>query len=479
MDKLLLSFSSIRWQDVVDIMLNSYILFRLYALFRGTNVFRVLVGIAFFWFFQRIAVSLGLILTSWAIQGITAAAALIIIVIFRYEIRSVLQARTLKTILWGVPHKPAKTPVQTIVDTLYELAQRRIGALVVFPGKDDLEEVVQSGIPWRGLISKEMIMSIFWHENPVHDGAVIIQGDQVTDVGVILPLSLRKDLPSHYGTRHRAAAGMAETTDALVMLVSEERGNVIAAKGSQMRVISRKEELMSTLREHLGTTERQWGYLRKDKIELAVAALVSTVFITAVWFSFTRGLESLVTLEVPIEYMNRDPATEILDTSANTVRLNLGGSGALIRSIRPDQVRVRLDLSRAIIGRNTFAVTSENIAMPPGVTLREVDPPAVQVALDVLVEKELAVQVDWIGKLPEHLMLAQVRVAPDTVTVIGGKQILDPISTIYTEKVRVDRLEKSGTMTAKLALRPATLKIAPGFNDSVTVEYVVKERDQV
>jgi uncharacterized protein (TIGR00159 family) len=479
MDKFLLFLSSIRWQDVVDIMLNSYILFRLYALFRGTNVFRILIGIAFFWFFQRIAVSLGLILTSWAIQGITAAAALIIIVIFRNEIRSVLQAKTLKTILWGVPHKPAKTPIQTIVETLYALAQRRIGALIVFPGKDDLEEVVQSGTPWRGLVSKEMIMSIFWRENPVHDGAIIIQGDQVTDVGVILPLSYRKDLPSHYGTRHRAAAGLAEATDALVMLASEERGNVIVAKGSQMRVISRKEELMLTLREHLGTTERQWGYLRKEKLELAVAALVATVFITAVWFSFTRGLESLVTLEIPIEYMNRDPEMEIVDTSANTVRLNLSGSGALIRSIQPEQVRARLDLSAALVGRNTFAVTSENIVVPPGVILREVEPAAVEVSLDVLVQKELAVQVDWVGRLPEHLMLTQVKLAPDTVMLIGGKQILDNISTIYTEKVRLDRLEKSGTITAKLALRPASLKIAPGSKDSVTAEYVVKKRNQV
>jgi len=89
MSDLFTFLSSIRWQDVVDITLNSYILFRLYVLFRGTNVFRVIMGIALLWFFQRIAVSLGLIVTSWAIQGITAVAAFIIIVVFRNEIRSV------------------------------------------------------------------------------------------------------------------------------------------------------------------------------------------------------------------------------------------------------------------------------------------------------------------------------------------------------------------------------------------------------
>jgi len=91
MKEFLFFMMSIRWQDVIDIALNSYILFRLYVLFRGTNVFRVLVGIALLWFFQRMAVSLGFIVSSWAIQGITAFAALIIIVVFRNEIRSRLE----------------------------------------------------------------------------------------------------------------------------------------------------------------------------------------------------------------------------------------------------------------------------------------------------------------------------------------------------------------------------------------------------
>ena len=91
--------ATIRWQDVVDILLNSYILFRLYVLFRGTNVIRVIVGIAFLWIFQRVAVGMGLIVTSWAMQGIITVGALIIIIVFRNEISSVLQTKSLKTVL--------------------------------------------------------------------------------------------------------------------------------------------------------------------------------------------------------------------------------------------------------------------------------------------------------------------------------------------------------------------------------------------
>jgi len=478
MDKLLLFLSSIRWQDIVDVTLNSYILFRLYVLFRGTTTLRVLIVIAFLWFFQRIAAYLGLIITSWAVQGVTAVAALIIIVIFRNEIRSVLQAKNLKAILWGFPLKTIKTPVEIVVESVYEMARKKIGALIVFPAKEDLKDLIQNGVPWRGRISKEMIMSIFWPDNPVHDGAAVIQGDQITDVGVILPLSNRKDIPLYYGTRHRAAAGLAETTDALVVLVSEERGDVVVAKGSSMGVINRKEELAKILQEQVGITTKGADHTRNEKIKTGFAAVVSVLFIIGVWFSFSRGLETMITLEIPIEYMNRDPKIEILATSVNVLNLNLSGSGTIIKTIRPDQVNVKLDLSKAVIGRNTYTITKENITLPPGAFLKGVKPSVVEVTLDVPISKRLPVQVDWTGKLPENLILSEVKLYPGKLLIVGGSHILKNISTIYTEKVLLDNISKSGKISVKPALNPASLKVALGSKDTIAIEYVVKERSQ-
>lgn len=478
MEKLLTFLASIRWQDAVDIAINSYILFRLYVLFRGTNVFRVLMGIAFLWFFQRMAGSLGLIVTSWVIQGIIAAAALIIIVVFRNEIRSVLQAKNLKAILWGSLREGFTTPVEEIVEASFELGRRRMGALLVIPGKEDLGEVIQSGISWQGLLSREMILSIFWHDNPVHDGAAIIRGDRVTEVSAVLPLSQRTDLPSHYGTRHRAAAGLAEETDALVLIVSEERGTVSVAKGSELKGVRGKEALSEILREHMGIPEIEEGRLGKGKLELGIAALVSFLFISGVWFSFTRGMDALSTLEIPIEYMNRAPSMQILDASINTVRLDLSGSGALIRSVRPEQVKVRLDLSKAVVGLNAFNITQENITLPPGVILKNVRPHVVEVTLDVLVKRAFPIQVDWVGKLPGNLRLVEAKLTPERIQVIGESRILENVSTIYTEKVSVDRIDKSGTMTVKVALSPASLKTATESEDRVTVNYVIKEREK-
>jgi len=243
MDNLQFLISSLRWQDIVDIGLVSYILLRFYVLFRGTNAFRVLIGMILLWFFQQVAVSMGLIVTSWVVQGVVAVGAIIIIVIFRNEIRNVLLARNIKSIFWDFSAKTVISAIETIVQSVHEMAQHKCGALLVFPGKEDLEEVVQGGIPWKGAISKEMIMSIFWPDNPVHDGAAVIQGNQINQVAAILPLSRRDDLPSYYGTRHRAALGLAEATDALVIAVSEERGDVVVARGSQLKIVKQKRRL--------------------------------------------------------------------------------------------------------------------------------------------------------------------------------------------------------------------------------------------
>jgi len=477
MENLFLFISTIRWQDFVDICLNSYILFRFYVLFRGTNVFRVLIGMTVLWFLQRIAISLGLIVTSWVVQGIVAVGAIIIIVVFRNEIRRVLQAKNLKSILWGFSYKSAITPIEIITDSVFEMAQRKCGALIVFPGKEDLSDAVQGGIPWRGLITKEMITSIFWPDNPVHDGAAIVQGDQIRVVGALLPLSHRDDLASHYGTRHRAALGLAETTDALVIVVSEERGDILVAKGNRLREIKQKQTLEENIQQHVGTAALKKGAVKKERLEITAAALLSIVFITGIWFSVSRGQDTLVSLNIPVDYMNRKPGTEIFDTSAKTVSLVLSGSGALVKSITPDQVGVRLDLSKTVIGPNLFSITSENISLPPGIILREVTPSQIEVLIDQTIKKELPVQIDWAGKLPEQLILVDSVTDPATVEVVGGKRILEKIVTLYTEKVLLDNLKGRGELTANLVLNPASLAIAPGFKDKVTIRYLIRNRE--
>ncbi len=477
MGRFLTFLSSVRWQDIVDILINSYILLRVYVLFQGTNAFRVLVGITSLWLAQEVAASLGLILTSWAIRGITAAAAIIIIVVFRNEIRSVLQVRNIKTFLWGFPTREQLTPIDVIGESVFQMAKKRIGALIVFPGKQDLGEVIHGGIPWNGQVSSEMLMSIFWPNGPVHDGAAIIKGEQVTEVGVLLPLSHRQDLPSEYGTRHRAAAGLAEIADALVIVVSEERGSVNVAKDRGLTQMLNSEMLAQALKKHLKMPEISPARQReRERLKLVAASCVSVLVMAGIWFGFTRSQDTIIALNVPIEYVNRPANYDILDTSVDEAKLQLFGSSALIKSLGPGQVGVRVDLSKAAEGRNTFTITQDDIILPPGVSLNKIQPAIIDVTLDIPASKELPIQVDWTGRLPENATLTQVSVVPETVKVVGGSKTLEKVSTVYTSPVRLDSLSKSGSLTSQIVLSPPSLKLAPSYSDRVTVRYQLEEK---
>jgi diadenylate cyclase len=177
-----------------------------------------------------------------------------------------------------------------------------------------------------------------------------------------------------------------------------------------------------------------------------------------------------------VEYMNRDPGEEIVETSANTVALQLGGSGALIKSLRPEQVQIRLDLSKAVVGTNTYTINQEDITLPPGVILKTVKPTTVEVTLDVLAKKEVPVQIDWVGELPRYLIMESAQLKPEQVLIVGPNQILKDITTAYTQKISLDKIFESGSITIGLALNHPSLKVSPDSKDKIEVSYVIKER---
>ncbi len=219
---------------------------------------------------------------------------------------------------------------------------------------------------------------------------------------------------------------MAERTDALVVVVSEERGRVTVAKDNWIKPIAQPEELTQLLRKHLNLSDGvSVDQQKRERLKLTLAGVLSLLVMTGIWFGFTRSDDTVIALNVPVEYVNRPPNFEILETSMDEARLQLYGSSALIKSLRTGQVQVRVDLSKATEGRNVFPITQDNIVLPPGVFLNKVYPPTIEVTLDVPITKELPIQVDWVGRLPENLLLIKAKVIPEVVKVIGGSKILE------------------------------------------------------
>jgi diadenylate cyclase len=469
----------IRWQDVLDILLNSYILFRLYILLRGTRLLRIAIFIAVLLLLQRAIAFSGMIITNTVIQYITALIAIGVLIVFRYEIRSLFQAKSFRDIFWRITQPPTRSPIEILVESAFRLTSQRIGALLVFPGRQSLDGLLQGGIAWQGKISQEMIESIFWPDNPVHDGAAVIVGQRVAMVSVILPLSEKSDLPSKYGTRHRAALGLAEKSDALVVVVSEERSAIEVAKGGKLHSMANRQQLEAALRHHLGSGVVPAVRQRSERWSSALAAAVSFLIIFSIWSSLSLGVvRTLTTVEAPVEYVKRDPDMEIIETSATSVKIQLSGSRGMIGTLTPNQIKVRFDLTQAKPGLNTYTVTEENISLPPGINIKKVDPPQVNVLLDALGQKTLPVQVDWSGTLPAGILIQDVKVDPPQLTVSGGQLLLKDIQTLYTAKIPVDDIQHSGVREAPVVLDPPSLKLPPGQPTDVQVRFTVRWRSQ-
>ncbi len=464
--------SSLRWQDILDITINSYILFRLYVLLRGTTVKRVMVVIGGLWLFNRVAIDVGLIVTSWAVQTIIAVAALVVIIVFRNEIAGVFQTRSLKSFFWGIPQNREKPCLEIIAESVFEMAERKIGALIVFPMHKPIEDLLDGGIPWEGKLSKEMLHSIFLHESPVHDGAIYVENDRIRQVSVILPLSANKEMPSKFGTRHRAALGLSERSDALILVVSEERGEVTVFREGCAYDMREYSELIEFLQKCL-VINKPGTEQRKQLIELSIAGFFCITIITTIWFSFARGLETLGTYDVPIEFSDHPQGMKIFSASVGSAKLQISGSRSLLKTITPEEIGVKISLANAVAGKNEMTINRDGIVLPPGIELKQVIPQIVEVNIDKPATKKLPVQISWSGKLSSGLIMKSGIVGPGFVEVEGSDQMLETIRAIYTEPISLAAIKESGETSVGLMLLSSSLKLTDASSKNVKVSYQV------
>ena len=467
----------IRWRDVVDILLNSYILFRLYIILRGTHLFRIVIFIFFLFFLHQFTATSGMIITHTVMQGVAALTAIGVLIVFRHEIRAIFRSKGIKDIFWRITPKPTQTPIEIIVESVFRLARQKTGALIVLPARQAVDDLIQGGVPLDGRVSREMIESIFWPGNPVHDGAVVIDGEKMVRVAAILPLTNRGDLPTRYGTRHRAAIGLSEMSDAVVLVVSEERGEVAVAFNGQIHTVGTRAKLEHWLHDHSVFKAPSIQTPFKEKLTAAAAAVLSVMIVGSIWFSYSVGIViSLGTVEVPVEYVKRDTHMRVVETSSSTVKLQLSGPRQLISTLNPNQVKVRFDLENAVAGKNSFNVSEKDIILPPGASVKKIEPSTIDFILDVPGEKSLPVQVDWTGVLSKDLLIQTVKVVPDRIVVKGAQMKLDGIDTIYTQAVPVDNILRSGEITVPLVLSSPGLKLSENQPGKVRIYFTVAQR---
>ena len=226
----------VTWRDVLDVVLVAVVIYNLLLLIRGTRAVQILYGILLLvgvYYLARLGNLLALQTTLSAFLTILPFA---IIVLFQDEIRRALAQFGSKPI-WGIgSHQRVETVFNEVVLAATAMAARRVGALIVLERVEGLKNFVDNGIRIDSVVSYDLLLNIFNPHTPLHDGAVIVQGHRIAAASCYLPLTHTAELSKEYGTRHRAALGISEETDAVAVVVSEETGRIsVAHQGELIR----------------------------------------------------------------------------------------------------------------------------------------------------------------------------------------------------------------------------------------------------
>lgn len=252
------------WQitmAILDIAIIAFIIYRLLRVVQGTRLMILVRGVIFFIIFDVVAGLLGLNTIKWLLNQFLTYGVIALIIIFQPEIRQALE-RLGKSSNFFTPGRQ-RTHVESQI-AAYEksfsyMSKRKIGALVAIERTQTLDEYAATGIALDADISSELLINIFIPNTPLHDGAVIVQRDKIAVTSAYLPLTERTGISKQFGTRHRAAIGLSEVSDALILLVSEETGGISLALQGELLSDLTEAEFHEQLVKHLSDTPQQSG----------------------------------------------------------------------------------------------------------------------------------------------------------------------------------------------------------------------------
>ena len=216
-----------RWfNDTVDIALVYYILYRLLLIIKGTRAFQMLIGIGLMVLVFIASQAFEFYTLDWLIHSFWSQIVLAVVILFQPEIRRTLARVGERHMFRSLSAVEGSKFIEETVKAVVNMANKRIGALIVLERDSDLTTIVEMGIELDAKVTKEILVSIFLPYSPIHDGAAIIRNGRLTAAGCFLPLTLSSNISKSLGTRHRAAVGLTEESDAVVVVVSEETGEI-------------------------------------------------------------------------------------------------------------------------------------------------------------------------------------------------------------------------------------------------------------
>ena len=457
------------WRAILDIIVIAGGMFFLYRTLVRLGTWKIFVGILIGFLVFLIARLLRLDGVGWIFENLSQVAVLALIIIFQPELRKILEKVVSLYRRRGIAETGA---TEMIAASIWKLAGQSRGAILVYPGKEPITSRLSGGHALSAQISEPLIMSIFDPHSPGHDGALIIENDMVERFGVRLPMSQTSPLAEEFGTRHHAAMSLSETTDALVLVVSEERGTVSAFKHSKMNKLADVESIVAVIREHMadhGVMKQSSLFLRdRNQVgQFGVCLLLAAIFWSSLILSTRQIMERAFML--PVSYRSTVEDLIIVGDKLDEARVRVAGTKAALDDFIMDQPEVIIDMADMVEGTQTVLISGDNISPDIQVTFLESNPTQLELTLSRIVRKTVPIIPQLVGSLPEGVQLKKVTVVPESILIMAPSDAQESGElSVTTTPIYLNSMNETNTVLGKI-IAPSTFQSVGGRWQDVKV----------
>lgn len=262
-----------RFTDIIDIIIVTYVIYKMLVFIRETRTVHLLKGIVMFLIVMQVSYAFNLHTVYYILSNVFQLGFIAVLIVFQPELRRALEQLGKTSVgkgKWFNFDERSETAergavISEVVRSCQQMSNSKIGALIVFEDEDKVSDIIETGIPLDAEISSELLVNIFIPKTPLHDGAVVIRGNKIAAAACFLPLSQDPTLSKELGTRHRAGLGISETSDAFVVIVSEETGNISVAHKGELKVNLTPDALTKRLTKVLCDDKKERSFKRGRK----------------------------------------------------------------------------------------------------------------------------------------------------------------------------------------------------------------------
>ena len=471
-------FHTTRPADFLDVTIIATLIYLVLMWFKSAASRFVVLGIVIIGSIYLFARFFQLYLSAVVLQAFFAILLIALVVIFQEELRRFFERVSTWGLARGQRYTSMEHPeIQALTKSLTGLAQKKIGALVVVRGNEPLDRHIESGVVLNGHISEPLLASIFDPGSDGHDGATIIENGIVTKFGCHLPASTNMQMLQSMGMRHSAALGIAERSDALCIVVSEENGTISLAHNEHIRTLPDVGELHKELERFYEEKfpqpeKRGWTKWVKENIPEKVIALLIAM---GLWFVFVFQTGNLRRdFVVPLEYRNLGSNWIIEEQEPREALVTLAGRARAFDLLDPRTLRITLDMSTIKAGTQEAVISDDYVRRPAGLSVIAVTPRRIELTAHQIITAELPIKVQTYGTLAPGLELGSIEISPESIPLLILPEDKRRKLKILTEPIDLGKITQTTTLTPTLFL-PAGTRFADAKMPAVKVKISLRE----